>query len=109
MLKRPVLILALIPAATAAAPWQLAPETTVAVDVAWGGPRRALRFPTLSGQIDFDPDRPGVAPKRASAVVSATQAPPPACRWSTRLLRRAASYLASRPHGPAMQLPPRHG
>lgn len=65
LLKALLLFLALMPAAAVAAPWQLAPETRVAVDVAWEGRTVAVRFPTLSGQIDFDRDHP----ERAQAEI----------------------------------------
>ena len=58
LLKALLLFLALMPAAAVAAPWQLAPATRVAVDVAWEGRTVTVRFPTLSGQIDFDRDHP---------------------------------------------------
>ncbi len=70
MLKRLVLILALLPAAAAAAPWQLAPATTVAVDVAWQGRTVPVRFPTLAGQIDFDRDHPERAKARISVATT---------------------------------------
>ena len=65
MLKALIVFLALIPAAAFAAPWQLAPETTVAVDVGWQGNTVTVRFPTLSGRIDFDRDHP----ERAQATI----------------------------------------
>ena len=81
MLKRLVLILALLPAAAAAAPWQLAPATTVAVDVAWQGRTVPVRFPTLAGQIDFDEDHPERA--KADDQRRRPPTPPPAWRSST--------------------------
>lgn len=66
MLKRLALVLALLPAPAIAAPWQLSPETKVAVDVAWEGRVVAVRFPTISGRIDFDEDHP----ERAKAEIS---------------------------------------
>ncbi len=72
MLKRLVLVMALMPVAALAAPWQLAPETTVAVDVGWQGRTVTVRFPTLSGQIDFDRDRPDRT--RAEIGVATTDA-----------------------------------
>ena len=72
MLKCLVLILALLPVAALAAPWQLSPETTVAVDVGWEGRTVTVRFPTQSGQIDFDRDHPERA--RAEIGVATTDA-----------------------------------
>lgn len=54
MLIRLVLILALLPGLAVAAPWKLDPRTTVTVAVGWKGADVTVRFPTLSGDIDFD-------------------------------------------------------
>ncbi|MBP7001975.1 YceI family protein [Amaricoccus sp.] len=64
----PALILALLPAIAAASPWRLDPETRVAVDVSWRGSAVEMRFPDLSGTIDFDEKRPETA--RARIVVA---------------------------------------
>ena len=66
MLKRLILLLALVPAPALAAPWQLQPDTSVIVDVGWEGKTVQVRFPTLSGQVDFDKDHPD----RARATIS---------------------------------------
>ena len=70
MLKRLVLILALVPAPALAAPWQLQPDTAVTVDVGWEGRTVQVRFPTLSGEIDFDKDHP----ERARATITVASA-----------------------------------
>jgi polyisoprenoid-binding protein YceI len=60
---RLVLVLALLvlPVPARAAPWVLDPATAVAVDVEWEGQTVEVRFPTISGEVDFDRDRPGSA------------------------------------------------
>ena len=58
MLKPLALLLCLLPAAGLAASWELEPETSVAVEVPWQGRNVEVRFPTLSGEIDFDQDHP---------------------------------------------------
>jgi polyisoprenoid-binding protein YceI len=72
MLKPLLLVLALLPLPAAAAPWKLDPATTVAADVGWEGKTVVVRFPTLSGEIDFDQDHPEQA--RASIRVAAGDA-----------------------------------
>ena len=69
MFARLALVLALLPAAAAAAPWQLDPATSIAVDVPWEGATVTVRFPPPTGSVDFDPDHPGTA--RATVTVSA--------------------------------------
>jgi polyisoprenoid-binding protein YceI len=69
---RLVLLLLLLPGLARAAPWQLDPETSVTVDVAWEGRTVQVRFPTLSGQIDFDADHPDRA--RATITVASADA-----------------------------------
>lgn len=63
-----VLLLAVLPLAAAAAPWRLDPATRVAVEVDWRGGTVELRFPELSGTIDFDEKHPEAA--RARIVVA---------------------------------------
>lgn len=58
MLKPLLVILALLPLAAAAAPWKLDPATTVTADVGWQGKTVQVRFPSLSGEIDFDEKHP---------------------------------------------------
>jgi polyisoprenoid-binding protein YceI len=70
MLKRLLLLLVLAPAPALAAPWQLQPDTSVTVDVGWEGRTVQVRFPTLSGQIDFDKDHP----ERARATITVASA-----------------------------------
>jgi polyisoprenoid-binding protein YceI len=66
MLQRLVLLLVLLPGSALAVPWQLDPDTTVTVDVPWQGRTVEVRFPQLSGKIDFDADHPD----RAKATIS---------------------------------------
>lgn len=66
------LLLMLLPAVAAAAPWRLDPATTVAVDVPWQGQTVTVRFPPPTGSVDFDPERPQTA--KASVTVSAKDA-----------------------------------
>ncbi len=58
MLKPLLLALVLLPLPGFAAPWALDPATTVTVDVGWHGSTVQVRFPTLTGAIDFDRDHP---------------------------------------------------
>ncbi len=66
MLKSLLFALVLLPLPVAAAPWKLDPATRVTTDVAWEGRTVEVRFPTLSGAIDFDQDHP----ERARANIS---------------------------------------
>jgi polyisoprenoid-binding protein YceI len=68
MLARLALVLALLPAAAAAAPWRLDPATTIAVDIPWEGSTVTVHFPAPTGTVDFDPDHPEAA--RARVTVS---------------------------------------
>ena len=67
-----LIALAFLPLPVHAAPWALLPETSVAVDVPWQGRTVTVRFPKLSGSIDFDEDHPDRA--RAEISVDATAA-----------------------------------
>jgi polyisoprenoid-binding protein YceI len=69
---RLVFLLLLLPGLAWATPWQLDPGTAVTVDVAWQGRTVRVRFPTLSGQIDFDADHPDRA--RATITVASADA-----------------------------------
>lgn len=71
MILRLALLLWLMPSLALAAEWRLDPATRVAVDVAWQGATVELRFPRLSGSIEFDERRPEAA--RARIVVSAAE------------------------------------
>ena len=72
MLKPLILILALLPLPAVAAPWKLDPGTTVTADVDWEGRVVQVRFPNLSGDIDFDASHPDQA--RATISVAARDA-----------------------------------
>jgi polyisoprenoid-binding protein YceI len=69
MILRLAFVLALLPTLAAAATWKLDPETRIAVDVTWQAGTVELRFPRLSGTIEFDERRPETA--RARITVSA--------------------------------------
>ncbi len=64
------LLLAAAPAT--ARTWSLDASTSVAVDVTWRGSVVEVRFPRLSGQIEFDETRPETA--RARIVAAANSA-----------------------------------
>jgi polyisoprenoid-binding protein YceI len=66
MFKLLILILALLPLPAFAAAWNLDPGTTVTADVGWEGRIVQVRFPSLSGDIDFDEGHPD----RARATIS---------------------------------------
>lgn len=66
MLLRLAALLVLLPTLALAAPWRIDPGTQVEVDVRWHGGLVAVRFPQLSGTIDFDADHPD----RAQAVIA---------------------------------------
>ena len=105
MLKVLFLVLASLPAAAAAAPWRLEPETTVSVDVGWQGRTVAVRFPTLDGTIDFDRDHP----ERAQAEISVATADATTGVGVVDQLLRSRDYLdaaISRHHLPPRQADP---
>lgn len=65
--------LLLLPALAAhAAPWTLSPDTTVAVEVPWQGRDVEVRFPDISGTVDFDQNHPDRT--QADISVDATKA-----------------------------------
>ncbi len=66
MLKPLLVILGLLPLPALAAPWKLDPGTTVTADVAWEGKNVQVRFPSLTGDIDFDEKHP----ERTRATIS---------------------------------------
>jgi polyisoprenoid-binding protein YceI len=72
MLARLLLVLTLLPAPAVPAPWTLDPTTSVTADVRWEGKVVEVRFPTLSGRIDFDAERPETA--KATIEVAAGDA-----------------------------------
>jgi polyisoprenoid-binding protein YceI len=72
MLRSLLLVLALLPLPATAAAWKLDPSTSVVTEVVWEGRTVEVRFPTLSGAIDFDRDHPERA--RASISVAAGDA-----------------------------------
>jgi polyisoprenoid-binding protein YceI len=73
MLRPLFVILVLLPLPAFAAPWKLDPGTTVTADVTWQGKSVQVRFPSLSGEIDFDqahPDRTRATISVASAAAT---------------------------------------
>ena len=58
------------PSLAIGATWSLDPETAVAVDVEWSGGTVEVRFPSLSGTIEFDEKRPETARARISAATA---------------------------------------
>jgi polyisoprenoid-binding protein YceI len=91
MLKRLMLLLALVPVPAFAVPWQLQPDTAVAVDVPWQGRTVEVRFPTLSGQIGFDESHPD----RADAAISVATADATTGNAVVDSLLRSRDYLAA--------------
>lgn len=61
-----------LPGPGTAATWTLDPATTVAASIAWEGKPIAVRFPGLSGDVDFDANDLGTA--RATLSVPAGKA-----------------------------------
>lgn len=70
---RLVLILCLLPALASAATWRLDPATRVVVDVGWQGRVVEVRFPRLSGTIEFDETRPETARARIAVATGAAE------------------------------------
>ncbi len=74
MLLRVFIVLALVaPGSVWAATWRLDPGTTVAVDVPWTGGVAEVRFPRLSGTIEFDERRPETAKARIGVSAGAAE------------------------------------
>ena len=106
MLKRLVLVLALMPAPPSPRPGSSRPKPPVTVDVGWEGRTVPVRFPSLTGQIDFDRDHP----ERAQAKISVATG---AATTGVARGRRAAAQQGlsrrgrvSRDHLPARQADP---
>ena len=59
-----------LPLPAAAASWRLDPSTTVSVEVPWRGQSIEVRFPDVSGTIDFDE----ASPESARATITASTA-----------------------------------
>jgi polyisoprenoid-binding protein YceI len=72
MIRLLLMLLLFLPGVASAAPWRLDPGTAITVDVGWQGRTVVVRFPSLSGEVDFDADRPESA--RAAITVSARDA-----------------------------------
>lgn len=74
-----------------AAPWTISPETSVTVQVPWRGLTVTMRFPEISGAVEFDERRPETA--RADITVDARSVAtglPPGDR-----LARSEDFLAA--------------
>ncbi len=67
MLRCLLAVLLLAAAPVAARTWSLDASTSVAVDVTWRGSVVEVRFPRLSGHIEFDETRPETARARITA------------------------------------------
>lgn len=91
MLKPLLVALALAPLPAVAADWSLEPATSVTVDVGWQGRTVAVRFPTLSGQIDFDKDHP----ERARARIDVAAGDATAGLGVVDALVRSRDYLGA--------------
>jgi polyisoprenoid-binding protein YceI len=73
MAMRLLCLLLLLAAAPALAEsWTIDPETRIVADVHWKDRRVEVRFPTLSGEVEFDERRPERA--QATIVVAAADA-----------------------------------
>lgn len=88
---RLVVLLFLLPCALSAAPWRLDPETRIAADVTWQGAHVEIRFPGLTGTIDFDADHP----ETASATISVPAGGATTGLAPVDLLLRGPGYLAA--------------
>lgn len=64
MFLRLACVMLLLPGLAWGASWRLDPRTRVAVDVVWRGATVEVRFPRLSGAIEFDAERPETAKAR---------------------------------------------
>lgn len=93
LILAPLLVFApvIAPVVALAAPWQLLPDTSVAVDVPWQGRTVTVRFPDLSGTIDFDQNHPDRT--EADITVDATTATTGVSVVDA--LVRSADYLGS--------------
>jgi polyisoprenoid-binding protein YceI len=72
MIRLLCLLLLFPPALATAAPWRLDPASSIAADVDWEGKTVVVRFPGISGEVDFDADNPEGA--KAAITVSARDA-----------------------------------
>lgn len=92
MLKSLALIALLLPGAAFGASWTLDSSTTVAVDVGWKGSNVVVKFPTVSGTVDFDQN----APSRAQATITVATADATAGNPIVDALVRSDDYLGAR-------------
>ena len=91
MLARLILALVLASGPGWAAPWRLDPATSVSVDVAWEGAPVVVRFPSLSGEVDFDADHP----ERAEATITVVTGDATTGVAVVDALVRSRDYLAA--------------
>jgi polyisoprenoid-binding protein YceI len=68
MIARAIALLFLLAPPALAAPWSIDPGTAVVAEVGWQGRTVEVRFPTLSGAIDFDEARPERAQARITVA-----------------------------------------
>lgn len=89
-----LLLIALLPLPAYAAPWTLSPDTSVVVEVPWQGRSVEVRFPDLSGTVDFDERHPDQT--EADITVDATTATTGVGMVDS--LVRSGDYLGSADH-----------
>lgn len=94
MLKFLLAILLLSASPIMARTWSLDPSTEVAVDVGWRGAVVEVRFPDLTGEIDFDEARP----ERARARIVARADSATTAVGVVDALVRSPDYLAAEAH-----------
>lgn len=91
MIRALLIVALLVCGPVRAAPWAISPETSVTVMVPWRGLTVTMRFPEISGTVEFDERQPETA--RADVMVDARSVRtglPPADR-----LARSEDFLAA--------------
>jgi polyisoprenoid-binding protein YceI len=83
-----------LPALAAAAPWTLDPATTVGAWIEWQGRPIAVRFPGLTGQVEFDARQL----ERARATLTVPAAAATTGNAVVDAMMRGADYLDARAH-----------
>lgn len=94
MLRALLIVAILVCGSAQAASWRISPETSVTVLVPWRGLTVTMRFPDISGTVEFDERRPETA--RADVTVDARSVRtglPPADK-----LARSDDFLAAAEH-----------
>lgn len=87
-------LLLLLPVAAAASPWRLDDATSVEASIAWQGNPVTVRFPGLSGDVDFDAHRLETARARLTVPTAAATTGNPVVDG----LMRSADYLDAARH-----------